>query len=137
MRNKSHLEKPVNTTAVLEHALGGENHTADTLANLNTKVSDATLIDTADSRLSDARTPTSHATSHVTGGADIVANAIAAGNSGLMSGADKTKLDGIEAGAEKGTTVVADSAAKAALSPSVGELAFQTDETATYICISV
>jgi len=42
------------------HALGGSEHTADTLANLNAKVSDATLIDTADSRLSDARTPTSH-----------------------------------------------------------------------------
>jgi len=42
------------------HNLGGAEHTADTLANLNTKVSDATLIDTADSRLSDARTPTSH-----------------------------------------------------------------------------
>ncbi len=52
-----------------------------------------------DSRLSDARTPTSHATSHVTGGSDIIANAVAAGNAGLMSGADKTKLDGITAGA--------------------------------------
>ena len=39
------------------HALGGAAHTADTLANLNSKVSDATLIDTADSRLSDARAP--------------------------------------------------------------------------------
>jgi len=40
------------------HALGGAEHTADTLVNLNTKVSDATLIDTGDSRLSDARAPT-------------------------------------------------------------------------------
>lgn len=38
-----------------------------------------------------------HAATHVTGGGDTVADAIAAGNSGLMSGADKTKLDGIEA----------------------------------------
>ncbi len=38
------------------HALGGPEHSADTLANLNAKVSDATLIDTADSRLSDDRT---------------------------------------------------------------------------------
>jgi hypothetical protein len=37
------------------HDLGGANHIADTLANLNSKISDATLIDTADSRLSDAR----------------------------------------------------------------------------------
>ena len=42
------------------HILGGASHTADTLANLNSKVSDATLIDTADARLSDARTPTAH-----------------------------------------------------------------------------
>jgi len=34
-----------------------------------------------------------HATEHVTGGDDVVANAVAAGNSGLMTGADKTKLD--------------------------------------------
>ena len=39
------------------HALGGAEHSADTLANLNAKISDATLIDTGDSRLSDERTP--------------------------------------------------------------------------------
>ena len=44
--------------------------------------------------------PTAHAASHVTGGGDTIADAIAAGNSGLMSGADKTKLDGIEAMAD-------------------------------------
>lgn len=42
------------------HTLGGSSHSTDTLANLNTKVSDATLIDTGDARLSDARTPTTH-----------------------------------------------------------------------------
>lgn len=39
------------------HDLGGSEHNADTLANLNLKVSDATLIDTGDSRLSDSRSP--------------------------------------------------------------------------------
>lgn len=38
------------------HAIGSASHSADTLANLNSKVSDATLIDTADTRLSDSRT---------------------------------------------------------------------------------
>lgn len=38
-------------TQVAAHALGGAGHTADTLANLNSKVSDATLIDTGDSRI--------------------------------------------------------------------------------------
>jgi len=44
--------------------------------------------------------PTTHAGAHVTGGGDIIANAIAAGNAGLMTGTDKTKLDGIASGAE-------------------------------------
>ena len=41
-----------------------------------------------------------HATQHVTGGDDVIANVVAAGASGLMSGSDKTKLDGIASGAE-------------------------------------
>ena len=56
------------------HDLGGAEHNADTLANLNTKVSDATLIDTADSRLSDARTPTAHALGGAEHSADTLAN---------------------------------------------------------------
>ncbi len=51
---------PPNTPAG-EHDLGGDQHEADTLANLNSKISDATLIDTGDARLSDARAPTVHA----------------------------------------------------------------------------
>jgi len=43
------------------HLLGS--HTTDTLSNLNAIVTDATLIDTGDGRLSDARTPTSHGAS--------------------------------------------------------------------------
>mgnify|MGYP000754494039 CR=1 FL=1 len=43
----------------------------DTLAELNTVVTDATLIDTGDARLSDARTPTAHASSHTDGTDDI------------------------------------------------------------------
>ena len=51
------------------HALGGSAHSADTLANLNLKVSDATLDDSGD-----PRTPTAHATSHESGGSDEVAH---------------------------------------------------------------
>lgn len=46
-----------------QHAGGGGDLSAvdiDTLAELNAIITDATLIDTADSRLSDARTPTAH-----------------------------------------------------------------------------
>lgn len=51
---------PLSGAAIAAHDLGGASHTADTLANLSSKISDATLIDTGDSRLSDARTPTAH-----------------------------------------------------------------------------
>ena len=49
------------------HSLGGIHHDPDTLANLNTKISDATLDDAGD-----ARTPTAHATSHEPGGSDEI-----------------------------------------------------------------
>lgn len=47
------------------HLVGGGAHGADTLANFNTKISDATLDDA-----SAARTPTAHAVTHTNGGAD-------------------------------------------------------------------
>lgn len=62
------------THVVDAHTIGGVDHTADTLANVNTKISDATLIDTADSRLSDARTPTSHNLGGAEHGSDTLAN---------------------------------------------------------------
>tara|TARA_R110000772_G_scaffold54916_2_gene125344 strand:- start:1488 stop:2180 length:693 start_codon:yes stop_codon:yes gene_type:complete len=43
----------------------------DTIAKLNAIVTDATIIDTTDARLSDARTPTAHATTHTNGTDDI------------------------------------------------------------------
>jgi hypothetical protein len=46
------------------HDLGGADHNSATLAQLNAKVSDATLINTTDPRLSDARTPTAHSHAH-------------------------------------------------------------------------
>lgn len=38
-------------------------------------------------------TPGAHASSHVSGGSDVIPNAVAGGNSGLMSGEDKALLD--------------------------------------------
>ena len=80
------------------HAFAGAEHSASTLAQVNSKISDATLIDTTDSRLSDARTPTSHASTHKGDGADAIAVATQT-VAGLESAADKTKLDGIASGA--------------------------------------
>lgn len=56
------------------HALGGAKHSADTLANLNTKVSDATLDDSADTR-----DPNAHAASHQNGGGDEISVAALSG----------------------------------------------------------
>lgn len=39
--------------------------------------------------------PADHGTNHITGGSDVIPNAVASGASGLMSGADKAKLDGV------------------------------------------
>jgi hypothetical protein len=69
-----HLKKPEPTD------------TTEIIADLN---SNYDLIDT---NLHD-KASTTHATTHVTGGTDVIANAVAGGNSGLMSGADKQKLD--------------------------------------------
>lgn len=47
--------------------------------------------------------PGSHASTHITGGSDVIPNVVAGGNSGLMSGSDKTKLDGVATGANNYT----------------------------------
>ena len=73
------------------HTLGGAAHDADTLANLNTKVSDATLDDSSASR-----TPNAHKNSHVN--SDSIRDATAS-LKGLATAAQITKLDGIETGA--------------------------------------
>lgn len=42
-------------------------------------------------------TPSAHASTHVTGGSDVIPDAVAGGNSGLMPGAYRAKVDGIPA----------------------------------------
>ena len=80
-------------TTYRAHTLGGAVHDADTLANLNTKVSDATLDDSSASR-----TPTAHKDSHVN--SDSIRDATAS-LKGLATAAQITKLDGIAAAATK------------------------------------
>jgi hypothetical protein len=58
-----------------------------------------TICEGNDARLSDSRTPTSHADSHVTEGADKIRDATAS-QDGLMTSAHATKLDGIDANAD-------------------------------------
>jgi len=56
------------------------------------------IVASDDSRLTDARTPTAHAASHVTGGGDKIRDATAS-QDGLATAAQITKLDGIATGA--------------------------------------
>ena len=85
--------------AIAALAAGGlSSSDIDTLAELNAILTDATLIDTADSRLSDARTPTAHANDH-TDGTDDIQDATASVK-GLATAAQIAKLDGIETGAD-------------------------------------
>ncbi len=72
------------------HDLGGAVHTADTLANLNSKVSDATLDDTGT-----ARTPTVHALGGAEHSADTLANLNSkVSDATLADEADHLKLAG-------------------------------------------
>lgn len=68
--------------------------TKNTAFNKNFGTEAGTVCEGNDSRLSNDRNPTGHNTSHITG-SDIIPDAVAGGNSGLMSGADKARLDGI------------------------------------------
>lgn len=67
-------------------------------ASLNVGTTAGTVAAGDDARLSDARTPTAHASSHVGAGSDAIREATPAQN-GLMSSAYATKLEGIAAGA--------------------------------------
>ena len=84
-----HLKKPEPTD------------TTEIIADLN---SNYDLIDT---NLHD-KASTTHATTHVTGGTDVIPDAVAGGNSGLMSGADKKKLDDATATDTASTLVMRD-----------------------------
>ena len=72
------------------HEIGGGQHAADTLANLNSKVSDATLDDTGD-----PREPEAHSGTHENGGADEMS---VAGLSGELADAQpsQTQDDGVD-----------------------------------------
>ncbi len=52
--------------------------------------------DTIDTALY-GKASTTHGSTHITGGSDIIPNAVAGGNSGLMTGADKQNLNDVVA----------------------------------------
>ena len=79
-----------------------DSHGSCTLVELSADITDATLIDTADGRLSDARTPTAHETSHESGGSDeLDFDQLADGTTyKLFLATERTKLTGIEENAD-------------------------------------
>jgi hypothetical protein len=109
----SSVRSKLNSTIGAVNALGtaaNENTTAfataaqGTLADSSLQPGDigttaGTVCAGDDSRLSNSRTPTSHASSHVTGGSDKIRDATAS-QDGLMTSTYATKLDGIEAAAD-------------------------------------
>ena len=105
----------------------------DTLAELNAIVGDATLIDTGDARLSDARTPTAHAASH-TDGSDDIRSATNA-QTGLATGTHITAIEASTAhisdttAAHAGSAISFDSAGLVVLTATDVQTAIeQTDE---------
>ena len=78
----------------------------DTLAELNAIVADATLIDTADARLSDSRTPTAHASTHLTAGGDPIQLATNA-QEGLASAAQITAIEANTAASHDAVSIAA------------------------------
>ncbi|ANY70406.1 hypothetical protein BBD42_30850 [Paenibacillus sp. BIHB 4019] len=55
-------------------------------------------------------TPGAHASSHITGGADVIPDAVSGGNSGLMPGADRAAMAGATSAATPSTFVKRDAA---------------------------
>jgi hypothetical protein len=72
------------------------------LATPSSDVTAGHVVQANDARLSDARPPTAHASTHISTGSDPIAGAVAGGAAGLLTGADKTKLDGLAALTAKG-----------------------------------
>ena len=66
-RNDSNSAWDAVAASMVAHALGGALHTASTLSELNSKISDATLDDHLDSR-----PPTAHHADHEQGGSDEI-----------------------------------------------------------------
>lgn len=99
------------------HDLAGAQHNADTLANLNTKISDATLDDSGD-----PRDPNAHATSHQNGGGDEIS---VAGLSGLL-GDSQTPLAHDLAGSLHNAATLSEINAKISDDDLVGIAASQT-----------
>ena len=105
---KDHFFGSADPTKVMRFNLSGI--TTGTTRTLTVPDESGTIALTSDSRFTDSRTPTAHASNH-TDGTDDIQNATAA-QKGLATAAQITKLDSLDAGAD-GTTWTARSATEA------------------------
>jgi hypothetical protein len=108
-------------------------------ATLNVGTTVGTVAAGDDSRFTNARTPTAHAATHVTGGTDAIQSATSA-QDGLATSTQITKLDGIEAGADvtDATNVSAAGAVMNTLADAKGDLfAATAADTVTRLPVGV
>ena len=90
------------TVTPSEHALGGSEHSASTLALLNAKVSDATLDDSGD-----PRDPNAHVTTHKISGSDEIDLDELGAPTGAVA-LNSQKITGLAAGTAEGDAVALD-----------------------------
>lgn len=100
--NAGHPAVTVADSSSVDLTLTGQQLTAAAIFGTTS----GTVCQGNDARLSDSRTPTAHASSHVTGGSDKIRDA-SASQDGLMTSAQASKLDGIAAGANNYSLPVA------------------------------
>jgi hypothetical protein len=111
------------------HDLGGAKHNADTLANLNSKITDATLDDSGD-----PRDPNPHASTHEDGGADEISVADLSGRLADAQNADALQGRDVSSDAPTDGQVLAWRNASSEWGPedsSGGDDEYQLDEDST------
>jgi len=115
---------------VVELATQGE---VDTGTDTDRAITPATLAGT-----SQTFAPATHGGDHVSTGSDAIPAVVAAGASGLMTGGDKTKIDGVEALADvtDAANVAAAGALTAAGITTVDATALATETSTTYAAIA-
>jgi hypothetical protein len=101
--NGHELSSDVTVTA-FDVGLGNANNTSDANKPIGTATATALglKLNANDTSVTNARAPTAHATIH-TSGSDQIAEATVLAH-GLMSASDKTKLEGVQSGAQANTT---------------------------------
>lgn len=125
--NTSDADKPISSATQTALNNKEDAFTKNTAFNKDFGTATGTVCQGDDSRLSDARTPLSHASTH-TSGADDIQDATTS-QKGLMTATQATKLDGIEAGADVTDSTNVDAAGAVMNSDtSTASMAFVIDE---------